>query len=66
MLTRGGIEVRKIFIKGRLTREGRGVSQKTIADQRGGYELLFLADVICEHSAPKGAKTVGQKYVDMQ
>ena len=32
----------------------------------GGYELLFLADVICEHSAPKGAKTVGQKYVDMQ
>ena len=31
-----------------------------------GYELPFLADVICEHSAPKGAKTVGQKYVDMQ
>ena len=59
--------MRKIFIKGRLTREGRGVSQKTIADQGGrGYVLLFLADVICEHSAPKGAKTVGQKYVDMQ
>ena len=37
MLTRGGgIEARKFFIKGRLTREGRGVSQKTIADQGGG------------------------------
>ena len=40
--------MRKIFIKGRPTREGRGVSQKTIADRGGGYELLFLADEICK------------------
>ena len=57
----------KNFHQGKADEGGKGVSQKTIADQGGGgYELLFLADVICEHSAPKGAKTVGQKYVDMQ
>ena len=48
--------------------EGGAAKRWPLLTEGGGgvYELLFLADVICEHSAPKGAKTVGQKYVDMQ